>query len=75
MKKSKVFIRLKEKETGIESQEVTIEDIIFNQNEIVFVFDEYDTDTFNGEFPIQISYKDFLLCRNDYDAIVRIEAE
>lgn len=70
---SKVFIRIKEKGTGLESQEITIEDIIFNQDEIEFIFDEYDTDTFNGEFPSQLPYKDFLSYKDDYEVIVRID--
>ena len=69
---SRVFVRLKDKKTGEESQEVTIEELIYNQNEIEFVFDEYDTDCFNGEFPAQLPYKDFLFYQDDYEVIVRI---
>lgn len=69
----KVIIKLKDKETGVVSEPVSIEDIIFNQNEVVFIFDEYDTDTFNGEFALQLSYKDFLFFRDDYEVIVKVE--
>lgn len=68
-----VFIRLKDKETGEESQEISIEELIYNQDEIEFIFDEYDTDCFNGEFPTQLPYKDFLFFQDDYEVIVRIE--
>ena len=69
---SKVFIRIKDKKTGEESQEVTIEELIYNQDEIEFVFSEYDYDSFNGEFPPQLPYKDFLYYQDDYEVIVRI---
>lgn len=59
---SKVFIRLKDKITGIESNEISIEDLIYSQDEIEFEFphEEY------------LSYKDFLFFQNDYEVIVRI---
>lgn len=68
---SKVFIRLKEKESGFESHEVTIEDIIFNQYDIEFKFDKY---TDGGEVweDGTLPYKDFLFFKDDYEVIVRI---
>lgn len=51
---NKVFIRLKEKETGIESDEISIEELIFNQSDIEFDFwnkTKTDVDT--------LPYKDF----------------
>ena len=62
---SKVFIRLKDKETGIESNEVSIEDLIYNQDEIEFEFP-------HAEF---LPYKDFLFYRDAYEVIVRILGE
>lgn len=59
---SKVFIRIKDKEAGYESSEVTIEDLIFNQHDIYFEFP-------NGG---QVPYKDFLFFQEDYEVIVRI---
>ena len=41
---SRVFIRLKEKTTGIESNEVSIEDLIYNQYEIEFKFTDEEID-------------------------------
>lgn len=69
--KSKVFIRLREKESGFESHEVTIEQLIFNQSDIEFKFDKY---TDGGEIYEDgtLPYKDFLFFRDDYDVIVRI---
>ena len=67
---SKVFIRLKEKETGIESDEISIEELIFNQSDIEFDFwnkTKTDVDT--------LPYKDFLFYQNDYEVIVRILGE
>lgn len=69
--KSKVFIRLREKESGFESHEVTIEQLIFNQSDIEFKFDKY---TDGGEIYEDgtLPYKDFLFFRDDYDVVVRI---
>ena len=69
---SKVFIRLKDKRNNCESKEVTIEEIIFEQNEIEFIFpnyiDEYGSEPFEASLP----YKDFLFFQEDYEVIVRI---
>lgn len=59
---SKVFIRLKDKIKGTESNETSIEDLIYNQDEIEFEFPY-------AEF---LPYKDFLFYRDDYEVIVRI---
>ena len=68
----KVTIRLRDKETGEESSPISMEELIYNQNEIEFVFDEYDTDTFNGEFASTLPYKDFLFYQDDYEVIVKV---
>ena len=73
MKKSKVFIRLKDKQTGEESEPVTIEELIYHQNEIEFIFNEFDRDSLNGEFASQLPYKDFLFFQDDYEVIVKIK--
>lgn len=62
---SKVFIRLKDKETGTESNEISIENLIYNQDEIKFEFPD-------AEF---LSYKDFLFFQDYYEVIVRILGE
>lgn len=64
---SKIFIRLIEKETGLESSEISIEDLIYNQKYIKFHFlNETKTNIHT------ISYKDFLNNENMYKVIVRI---
>ena len=63
-----VFIRLKDKEIGKESQEVSIEDLIYNQYEIEFEFGNYEDDDYET-----LPYKDFLFFQDDYEVIVRIE--
>ena len=60
-----VTVRLKEKDTGIESKEVDIEEIIFNQSEVEFIFSDDELDT------TQLPYKDFLFFQNDYQVIIR----
>lgn len=67
---SKVFIRLKEKETGIESDEISIEELIFNQSDIEFDFWNKTKTDVNT-----LPYKDFLFYQNDYEVIVRILGE
>ena len=71
---SKVFIRLREKESGFESHEVSIEDIIFNQDYVEFEFDKY---TDGGEIyeDGSLPYKDFLYFRDSYEVIIRIKGE
>ncbi len=64
---SKVFIRLIENKTGLESSEISIEDLIYNQKCIKFHFwNETKTNIHT------ISYKDFLNNVNKYKVIVRI---
>ena len=63
---SRVFIRLKEKATGIESDEVSIEDLIYNQYEIEFRFPNEEIDY------VTLPYKDFLFFQDDCEVIVRI---
>lgn len=66
-----ITVRLKEKESGFESHEIPLEDIIFNQNEIEFEFDKY---TDGGEVweDGSLPYKDFLFFRDEYDVIVHV---
>lgn len=66
---SKVFIKLIDKETGEKSQEITIEDLIFNQDEITFKF--HDDEIGESTLP----YSDFLMFQDDYQVVVRIEGE
>lgn len=65
-----VFVRIKDKDTGRESKEVSIEDIIFNQNRIAFEFDEEGDDDYE-----RLPYDDFLFFSEDYQVIIRIEKE
>lgn len=62
---SRVFIRLKDNITGIESKKVSIEDLIYNQDEIEFEF-------LNAE---SLPYKDFLFFKDDYEVIITILGE
>lgn len=62
-----VTIRLKDKKNGEESFTVDLEELIYNQNEIEFVFGEI-----GDEFFQTLPYKDFLFFKDDYDVIVHI---
>ncbi|MBQ1495850.1 MAG: hypothetical protein IIZ40_00655 [Bacilli bacterium] len=73
--KSKVFIRLKDKENNCESEEITIEELIFNQDDIEFRFPNYVEEYEDGSkdiYEAQLSYKDFLFFQDDYEVIARI---
>ena len=63
----KVCIILKDKETGKESEEVTIKELIYNQSEIEFEFGNYEDDDYSS-----LPYKDFLFFQEDYEVFVRI---
>ncbi|MEI3530096.1 MAG: hypothetical protein V8Q75_03350 [Bacilli bacterium] len=63
----KISIRLKDKETGKESNSISIEDLIYSQNEIEFEFGHYEDEDY-GTLP----YKDFLFFRHDYEVIVKV---
>lgn len=64
---SKVFIRIKDKETGRESHAITIEDLIFKQDEIEFEFGNRKEENYET-----LPYKDFLFYADDYEVIVHI---
>lgn len=73
--KSKVFIRLKDKGNNCESEEITIEKLIFNQDDIEFRFPNYVEEYEDGSkdiYEAQLPYKDFLFFQDDYEVIVRI---
>ena len=65
-----VTIRLKDKETGKESKEIDMFDLIYNQHDIEFEFGDIDDDDF-GTLP----YKDFLFFQNDYEVIVKVKGD
>lgn len=66
----KVGIKLKDKRNGCISEEVDIEDVIFNQHDIEFAFPNY-TDEFSDEpYDATLPYKDFLFFRDDYQVII-----
>lgn len=71
---NRVTIRLKFLENGCESEEVDLEDIIFNQHDIEFKFNNYEED---GEIYDNITcpYSDFLWFRDYYQVIVKIKGE
>lgn len=65
-----VTIRLKDRETGKESKEIDMFDLIYNQHDIEFEFGDIDDDDF-GTLP----YKDFLFFQNDYEVIVKVKGD
>lgn len=71
---NKIEIYLTDKRNGAESEPVDIEEVIYNQHEIEFVFPDYE-----GEFGIvmdvTLPYKDFLLFREDYELHIRVNSE
>ena len=65
----KVYIRLKDKQTGDESQIISLEELVYNQDGIEFVFKD--------EFGIinTLPYKDFLFYQNDYELVVVVGSD
>lgn len=61
-----VYLKIKDKETGMVSEPVPIEDVIFNREEVEFDFKEDET---------SLPYNDFLFFRDDYEGIVVIKEE
>ena len=55
-----VTIQIIDKETGVISNEISLHDIIYNQREIEFEFNDNTV----------LSFKDFLYYQNDYELIV-----
>lgn len=72
---SKVFIRLKDKRNNCESEEVSIEDLIYNQDDIEFIFPNYVDEYNNEPYEATCPYNDFLFYQDDYEVIVRIAKE
>ena len=50
------------RETGAKSEEVPIEEVIYNQHDIEFEFDD------GGSLP----YSDFLFYQEDYEVVVKV---
>ena len=61
----KVAIRINDKKRGLESQEISIEDLIYNQHDIEFEFQE-------GKNCGILPYSDFLFYQDDYEVIVKV---
>lgn len=68
--KDLVYIKIKDKETGLMSKEVPITEVIFNQREIEFEFPE-------DEFGVECvcPYKDFLFFVDDYELTIVMKDE
>ena len=68
MNKQLITIKLKDKETGIESKPVDIEKVIFNQYDIEFEFGEPEDEDYGI-----LSYKNFLFFRDYYEVIIDVK--
>ncbi len=64
----KIFIQIRDKETSKISDAVSLQDIVYRQNEIEFEFGEYGTEEYET-----LSYKDFLFYKDNYDLLVQIK--
>lgn len=60
-----VMIKIKNKKNGRISKEVTIKDVIFNQDEIEFEFGNYNDDNYET-----VTYSDFLYFQEDFEVII-----
>ena len=64
----KIFIQIRDKEKSKISNAISLQDIVYKQNEIEFEFGEYGTEEYET-----LSYKDFLLYKDNYDLLVQIK--
>lgn len=64
----KIFIQIRDKETSKISNAISLQDIVYKQNEIEFEFGEYGTEEYET-----LSYKDFLFYKDNYDLLVQIK--
>lgn len=68
-KKINVVIKLKDKQTNQISNEIAIENLIYEQDDIEFYFESTDG-TYNA-----LPYKDFIFYQDDYEVIVKIKED
>lgn len=64
----KIFIRIRDKETSKISNAISLQDIVYKQNEIEFEFKEYGSEEYET-----LSYKDFLFYKDNYDLLIQIK--
>lgn len=64
----KIFIQIRDKETSKISNAISLQDIVYKQNEIEFEFGEYGIEEYET-----LSYKDFLFYKDNYDLLVQIK--
>lgn len=64
----KIFIQIRDKEKSKISNVISLQDIVYRQNEIEFEFGEYGTEEYET-----LSYKDFLFYKDNYDLLVQIK--
>lgn len=64
----KIFIQIRDKEKSKISNAISLQDIVYRQNEIEFEFEEYGTEEYET-----LSYKDFLFYKDNYDLLVQIK--
>ena len=67
-----VTISLSSKKGNCVSEHVSMEDLIFHQNDIEFVFPDYTDDYDDEPHEVILPYKDFLSFQDDYNVIVHI---
>ena len=64
----KIFIQIRDKEKSKISNAISLQDIVYRQNEIEFELGEYGTEEYET-----LSYKDFLFYKDNYDLLVQIK--
>ena len=65
MKKTGINMSLVDRETREKTKKVSIEDVIYNQFDIEFEFENGDT----------LPYKDFLMYQDDYDVVLSVKGD
>lgn len=71
---NKIEIYLTDKRNNAQSEPVDIEEVIYNQHEIEFVFPDYE-DEYGIVMDTTLPYKDFLFFCEDYEVHIRVNSE
>ena len=72
--RDRVHIKLKDKATGCISEEISLKELVYNQNEIEFEF-KNAIDELGETSDITLPYSDFLFYRDDYEVMAIIDRE
>lgn len=69
-----ITIKLKDKKNGCISEEVSLDDLIYRQEDIEFRFPDYKEEGLEP-YEASLPYKDFLYFYDEYEVIVKVSTK